>query len=267
MSVKCRIIAIEGLDGVGKETMVMNLMNHFSKEGKKVKAVSFPRYDTKYGSIVSEFTHGKFGDPASIDPYFMGASYTLDRIDYFKNEIDLDQVMEEYDYLLMDRSYFSNFMYQAPKITERMTDPVPDLNISRYVTNQYIHEFEYTDLSKYLDRIRVFILKIDENARHDQMSTRNEKDMIESSGIYMYNVRSFLDMYIKTRDDIVNTYNVFHPFRDCDWTNETLSIKAFQAYYANVVPVTMQHYTSENKDEITKNNIDSLISAIEKAYK
>ena len=265
MSVKCRIIAIEGLDGVGKETMVMNLMNHFSKEGKKVKAVSFPRYDTKYGKIVSELTHGHFGDPIIMDPYLMGSSYTLDRIDYFKNEIDLDQVMEEYDYLLMDRSYFSNFMYQAPKIAFDMVFSFDEYGSARYVLSQYVWEFIYTGLDKYLNNIRIFILRMSENDRELQMQNRLETDMIEDSGVYMLNVDNFLNMAIMRFPEVMDMN--YDSLVNADQTNANIGERAFQAYYANVVPITIQHYTSENKDEITKNNIDSLISAIEKAYK
>ena len=104
-----------------------------------------------------------------------------------------------------------------------------------------------------------------ENDRELQMQNRLETDMIEDSGIYMLNVDNFLNMAIMRFPEVMDMN--YDSLINTDQTNANIGERAFQAYYANVVPITIQHYTPENKDEITKNNIESLISAIEKAYK
>ena len=111
-----RVICIEGIDAVGKETVANALADKIRELGYSVKRVSFPRYDTAYGRAIKETLFGSCGDASKMNPYLIGPLYTLDRIDYFKNNID--DLILNYDFLVLDRSFYSNFMYQCSKLVD-----------------------------------------------------------------------------------------------------------------------------------------------------
>ena len=59
LSRRGRIIAIEGIDAVGKRTQSLRLQNWFRRNGIKVTSLSFPDYETPIGREIKAFLAGK----------------------------------------------------------------------------------------------------------------------------------------------------------------------------------------------------------------
>ena len=109
-----KMICIEGIDAVGKETVSKALEKTLIDKGFTVKRVSFPIYEGDFGRCIKDILMGACGEAPKMDHELMSPLYTLDRISYFKANIK--RLLETYDYLICDRSFYSNLMYQASKI-------------------------------------------------------------------------------------------------------------------------------------------------------
>lgn len=75
-----RFIVIEGLDGSGKTTQSELLVNRLREQGKKVRALSFPRYGEKSCTLVEMYLGGELSsDPDDINGYAASVFYAADR--------------------------------------------------------------------------------------------------------------------------------------------------------------------------------------------
>jgi len=110
------IVNIEGIDGVGKETVALKL-----REALYPNAYysTFPNYSTESGKTVRDMLNGVYGDPTKIDPKLMGMPLTIDRrieynamADYFDNLCPHPENI----YYICNRSWLSNLFYQGTKV-------------------------------------------------------------------------------------------------------------------------------------------------------
>ena len=88
-----KIIVIEGLDGSGKATQTDLLYKKLLSEGKNVKKLTFPCYDSDSSALVKMYLSGELGDdPNLVNPYTASAFYAVDRVASFlkdwKNDYD-----------------------------------------------------------------------------------------------------------------------------------------------------------------------------------
>lgn len=118
---KSRIIVIEGLDGSGKATQTKILAEKYIKEGKKVRKLEFPDYDSPSSALVKMYLSGEFGDnPDDVNAYAATAFYAVDRIAGYlknwKNDCENDTV------ILSDRYATSNLIYQMSKVSDDEKD-------------------------------------------------------------------------------------------------------------------------------------------------
>lgn len=106
------IIAIEGADGVGKNTASRLLRETLEAAGKRAAVIGFPRY----GETVGGVTIGRYlaGDmPVPVSPQAAATLYALDRFEW------RDQILaaaEANDVLIFDRYVASNMAYQAARV-------------------------------------------------------------------------------------------------------------------------------------------------------
>jgi dTMP kinase len=107
------LVAIEGLDGAGKRTLVGGLAEALRAGGARVARAAFPRYDADvYGALVADALHGRLGD-AGDSVYAMAVLFGLDR----RAAADqLRTVLGEVDLLLVDRYLASNAAYGAARL-------------------------------------------------------------------------------------------------------------------------------------------------------
>ena len=109
------IIALEGIDGAGKNTLVQALIREIAKvEGiTGVATMSFPRYDESvHAQIASQALHGNMGDLVD-SAHGMAVMFALDRAEVGK---ELGQwATSTSDVLLLDRYVASNAAYTSAR--------------------------------------------------------------------------------------------------------------------------------------------------------
>lgn len=104
-----KIIAFEGIDGTGKTVQMERLAERLTADGYRVLTLSFPMYDTFFGSLVGRYLTAKDGVAANtVDGKSMAVWFALDRFEAFKG---LDY--SGYDVLLINRYVLSNAVYQS----------------------------------------------------------------------------------------------------------------------------------------------------------
>lgn len=120
MKQQAKLISIEGSDGTGKSTLSNNLAENYISQGKKVKVLHFPRYETPLGTFILECLNGE----KKMDPSSFQYLYLADQIDYTRNGLLKD--LEEHDYVILDRYKDSNLVYymsSMPKNFATTEDP------------------------------------------------------------------------------------------------------------------------------------------------
>lgn len=238
-----KMICIEGIDAVGKETVSKALEKTLDSKGFKVIRVSFPIYEGDFGRCIKDVLMGACGEAPSLDPELMGPLYTLDRISYFKANID--RLLETYDYLICDRSFYSNFMYQASKLY--IKNPIlyskDDIShpLANWISNNFKWEFDDTGLFGCTD-VNTFVLTLSEEDSLKQLNNRDQKDTNESNRAYLSECKKFITHMMS---DNVRSYAVEM------MKHLSLKTKHHLLYYIlNVHAIEVEH--AENPDDIGK---------------
>ena len=106
------IVAIEGADGVGKNTTSAGLCAAIQASGRKAEVIGFPRY----GETVAGVTIGRYmaGDmTVKVTPHAAATLYALDRFEW--RSAILEAVAAN-DVLIFDRYVASNMAYQGARV-------------------------------------------------------------------------------------------------------------------------------------------------------
>ena len=112
-----KIIVIEGLDGSGKATQTDLLYKKLLSQGKNVKKLTFPCYESESSALVRMYLGGELGsNPDSVNPYQASAFYAVDRVASFLKDWKSDY--ENGTIFLCDRYSTSNAIYQLSKLQE-----------------------------------------------------------------------------------------------------------------------------------------------------
>lgn len=127
------LVAVEGLDGAGKRTLVGRIEQAAAARGKSVSSVAFPRYgESITADIASEALHGRHGDLRE-SVYAMGLMFALDRA---AARPLLRKSLDENDLVLCDRYTASNAAYNAARLGEGAESDVvswvTDLEFGRF---------------------------------------------------------------------------------------------------------------------------------------
>lgn len=234
------IINIEGIDAVGKASTSHALYDELTKLGLKVEHVSFPLYGGVYGQAIKEVLNGSCGDSSKLDPELIGPLYSLERIAYFRKY--LNKIATTADVLICDRSFYSNFIYQASKLS---SDELPD-----WIKKNYKYEFINTGLEKYISTMYTFVLTMDAESNKKQLATRDALDNNERNDAYLDKCREFINLmtdkgYYKSR------------LRHCspEW-----------GPYATANRISVQHVDPNNKLLLKRSIMDTVHTIIAKLY-
>jgi dTMP kinase len=107
------LIAIEGVDGAGKNTLTQGLRTGFEAAGRSVASLAFPRYHRSvHADLAAEALHGGHGDLSS-SVYAMAVLFALDRAGA-RDEIA--RLRDEHDVVILDRYVASNAAYSAARL-------------------------------------------------------------------------------------------------------------------------------------------------------
>lgn len=177
-----KLIAIEGIDGAGKQTQTKLLVEALDCMGYKVKPLSFPCYDAPHSALVKYYLDGGFGpDPMAVSPYAASSCYAIDRYGSFVNNWEKD-----YDdpdtIIVVDRYVASNAIYQGAKFKSIA---------EAQAFCSWLDTFEHTqlglprpDMTIFLDVQRDVTIKLIEH-RENKFSHEDKKDIHESDTAFM----------------------------------------------------------------------------------
>lgn len=177
-----KIIVIEGLDGSGKATQTKLLEKKLLKNGKSVRRLEFPDYESPSSALIKMYLAGEFGDkPEDVNAYAASAFYAVDRIasflKYWKKDYEQDTV------ILSDRYATSNLIYQMSKTDEEQWESFIE----------WQNDFEYTkmgipkpDTVIYLDVDPVISQRLMEKRYNGDIS---KKDLHEKNLSYLLKCR------------------------------------------------------------------------------
>lgn len=118
------IIAVEGIDGAGKNTLVTAV-----REATGADVLAFPRYDDSApASLAADALHGKMGD-LTDSAYAMASLFALDRA----GAVDkLRRYQDSRDVLILDRYVASNAAYSWARTgDEGIVEWVAELEFGR----------------------------------------------------------------------------------------------------------------------------------------
>ena len=272
-----RVICIEGIDAVGKETISKALATRLSEMGYGVHRASFPDYSKPIGMAIRDVLNGACGDPTTLDPELFGSLYTLDRLQYFEKEfccID-EETVDTIDYLILDRSFYSNFMYQCSKYrTEARENEEPYLvsevfakTYNWLVKNAWL-EFYQTRLCTAED-IQTFVLKMSEDGAKAQLNNRDQKDAHETNREYLRNCREYVELMTNPHTR-VNVVTVLEKCYEKSPTVKSLYNTILTNYLYNVHPLEVNHANSpegivKETERVVNSIIDQLVITDTKA--
>ena len=110
-----RLIVLEGLDGSGKATQARRLYEALKAEGRDVRAVSFPNYQSDSSALVKMYLAGAFGsNPGDVNAYAASSFYAVDRYACMKQ--DWGGFYQAGGIVIADRYTTSNAVHQCCKL-------------------------------------------------------------------------------------------------------------------------------------------------------
>lgn len=131
-----KLIAIEGLDASGKATQSAILAERLAAEGKKVRLISFPDYESDGCVLVSHYLNGTFGtSPDDTNAYAASMFFAADRYFSFKTQW-MNDYLDPDTYIIANRYTTANAYHQISKLSEDKWDDF--LN--------WLWDFEFTKL-------------------------------------------------------------------------------------------------------------------------
>lgn len=208
-----KIIVIEGTDCSGKETQTKLLKEYLISKGYKVGIISYPRYETPTGRIIGGPLLGKpsimaswFDKPMELDAKVATLYYAADRRASLPV---IKELLEENDFLIMDRYVYSNMAHQGSKIDSK------EERIKMYKFLETL-EFNLLELPK-ADKVIFLYLPyvfgeeikknrkelLDEAEKNKLHQIRSEQVYLELTEIYDFiKIDCFKDNKVKSREEI-----------------------------------------------------------------
>ena len=173
-----KLIVIEGLDGSGKATQSKLLCEALEAQGKKVRKIAFPAYESNSSALIKMYLAGEFGkDPGDVNAYAASTFFAVDRFASFKT--DWGKFYEEGGIVVADRYTTSNAVHQCSKL--------PEEEWEGYL--KWLFDFEYS-LIGIPAPDAVIYLRVDPTVSQRLMSGRyngdeSKKDIHESNLEYL----------------------------------------------------------------------------------
>lgn len=109
------LIAIDGLDGSGKQTQAELLYENLLKRGVRARLVSFPDYDSSSSALVKLYLDGAFSkNPDDVNPYAASSFYAVDRFSSYT--LGWKRDYEDGAVIVANRYTTANAIHQLSKI-------------------------------------------------------------------------------------------------------------------------------------------------------
>ena len=168
------LVAIEGADGVGKNTTATHLRDALIAAGRSATIIGFPRYGETLGGVtIGRLLAGELTIGAT--PHAAAVLYALDRFEW---RGAIAAAAAAYEVVIFDRYIASNMAYQGARIAEPEARGLMGW-ILALETGQFA--LPRPDLSIYLDtpweRARAMILQKAERSYTDRSFDEYEADV------------------------------------------------------------------------------------------
>ncbi|WP_028478773.1 dTMP kinase [Nocardia sp. CNY236] len=127
------LIAIEGLDGAGKRTLIDRVVARLRGRGMRIVTMAFPRYGVSvHADLAAEALRGAHGD--LVDSVSgMALLFALDRADAGE---EVSKLLADNDVVLLDRYVASSAAYSAARLGQsaegEIVDWVGELEFGRF---------------------------------------------------------------------------------------------------------------------------------------
>lgn len=175
------LIAIDGLDGSGKETQSKQLAKYLTEKGKKVRLLSFPTYDGRGSAFVDMYLKGELGkNPEDTNAYAASVFFAMDRYYSFRTDWSKDYYDED-TYIIANRYTSANAVHQLSKLPKEKWDSFL----------QWLWDFEFSKIGLPApDRVIYLEMKPQVsmsliNSRSEQMG--RQKDIHEADDSHLIN--------------------------------------------------------------------------------
>ena len=130
-----KLIVIEGLDGSGKSTQTPLIAEELRRQGREVRIVSFPVYESDSSALVRMYLGGEFGNkPGDVNAYAASSFYAVDRFASFKK--DWGEYYNGGGIIVSGRYTTSNAVHQCSKL--------PESEWESFLS--WLYDFEYNKL-------------------------------------------------------------------------------------------------------------------------
>ena len=173
-----QLIIFEGLDGSGKGTQTKLTAQRLKEQGRDLRQITFPDYDSESSALVKMYLSGAFGDkPDDVNAYAASLMFSMDRYASYKQ--DWGKYYEAGGLLIADRYTTSNAVHQASKL--------PDGEREKYL--DWLFGFEY-GLLGLPEPSLVFYLDVpteltEKMMREREQATNTKADIHEQDEAYL----------------------------------------------------------------------------------
>ncbi len=116
-----RLIAVDGLDGSGKETQTKLILSRFEKDNIPHRYLSFPTYKEPWSDLVNLYLGGGFGSsPEDVNAYAASTFFACDR--YCSYMLDWKKDYDDGKIIVCNRYTTGNAVHQLSKLPEAEWD-------------------------------------------------------------------------------------------------------------------------------------------------
>ena len=177
-----QLIIFEGLDGSGKGTQTKLTAQRLKEQGRDLRQITFPDYDSESSALVKMYLSGAFGDkPDDVNAYAASSFYAVDRFASYKT--DWGEFYREGGLVLSDRYTTSNAVHQCSKLPRQQWESFLD----------WLFDFEYNKLGIPVPDCVIY-LNVDPQVSQALMTARysgdeSKKDIHERDLAYLKHSR------------------------------------------------------------------------------
>ena len=157
------IIAIDGLDGVGKTTLISKLIETLRGRGDKVAASYAPMRTSSLARSLRNVTLGVDNDLTDTQRFLLSLSLIIETYKYIISE------HKKHDYIFLDRFLVSHLFYNALENGVRTHRSQQLMSFVDSILNQFTNDVQITGL----------ILAADEEVIKERLEKKMDKNWLD----------------------------------------------------------------------------------------
>lgn len=190
------LVAIEGIDGCGKTTLVGRVARALEQRGQVVTRLSFPDYDEPVaGHLIARFLRGELAESRLTPPWMLALLFALNRA---TKRREIQAALAAGHAVLCDRYVYSNAAFQGAKLAE--TESLDEFLVWLETVEFDIHRAPPPRISIWID-LPFSNLPPSGTGREDRSYLRGARDVHEADDDLQARVAGVYAMLAASRDD------------------------------------------------------------------